>query len=454
MRTLISGGTVLRHDAVCRAEVLLEGGVVLEVGEGLPRDHARVVDATGCYVMPGGVDVHTHLTLPLPGENSPADAFFVGSRAAALGGTTCVVEHPGFGAEGCSLLAPPRQVREMAEGQAVVDYGVHTVIQPHHPVSEVAQAAAEGYASGKVYRTYAGKLDDAATLRLLDAMQAASCLTTVHCENDAMTAYCAARLQAEGKTTATAHPLARPALSEVESVGNMLALAQTAGASLYIVHLSTAGGLAHARHARARGQAVFLETCPQYLLLDESCYEEGAAEGLKYVMAPPLRTRRDAAALWEGLKDGSIDVVATDHCSFSYADKWRISGGNALRCPGGVPGVETRLPLLFSEGVLKGRLTLPRFVQVVAESPARLMGLSQKGRLEPGCDADVVVLDPALEVTLSADKLHQGTDFTPFESLVVRGWPREVWLRGQELVARGEFVGERGCGRYVPRELC
>ena len=451
MRTIICGGTVARHDGVCRADVAVENGRVVEVGENLPRENADVVDATGCIVMPGGVDVHTHLALPLPGEEAPADCFYIGTLAAALGGTTCVVEHPGFGPEGCSLLDPPRAARALAEGQAVVDYGVHTVVQPHHDMAEVAQAAAEGYGSGKVYRTYAGRLDDAQTVRVLDAMREARCLTTVHCENDAMVRYLSAALEARGETSATAHPLARPALSEEESVFSTLALARTAAAPLYMVHMSTAAGLAHAEKARAAGEAVWVETCPQYLLLDAGCYDEGAAEGLKYVMAPPLRTPKDAAALWDGLKRGAVDVVATDHCAFSYADKWRISQGNVFRCPGGVPGVETRVPLLFSEGVLKGRLTLPRFVQVVAEAPARIMGLEGKGRLEPGSDADVLVLDPAVERTLTVGDLHQGVDFTPFESIVARGWPRHVWLRGQPLVKDGLFVGERGSGAFVPR---
>lgn len=456
MRTILYGGVVARHDGVFRGDVALENGLVVEVGEALPREGADVVDATGCFVMPGGVDVHTHLTLPLPAETSepaPADCFYTGSVAAALGGTTCVVEHPGFGPEDCSLLDPPRWARELAEGQSVVDYALHTVVQPHHAMAEVTQAAAEGYASGKVYRTYAARLDDAQTLEVLSAMREAQCLTTVHCENDAMVRYLSAALEARGKHTAEAHPLARPALCEEESIFSLLALARTADSPLYVVHLSTAAALAHAKKARAEGQQVWLETCPQYLLLDASCYDEGAAEGLKYVMAPPLRTPKDAAALWDGLKHGHIDVVATDHCSFNYADKWRVSQGNVFRCPGGVPGVETRVPLLFSEGVLKGRLTLPRFVQVMAEAPARIMGLKGKGRLEVGCDADVLVLDPTVERTLMAGTLHQGTDFTPFESMVVRGWPRDVWLRGMRLVEQEHFVGERGCGVYVPRTL-
>lgn len=459
MRTIIWGGTVARHDSVFCADVALENGRVVEVGEALPRDGAEVVDATGCFVMPGGVDVHTHFSLPLPGEVASPDCFYTGTRAAALGGTTCVVEHQSFGAEGSSVLESIQYARDLAEGQAVVDYGMHSLLQPHHDLAEVVQAAAEGYASGKIYTTYAGKLSAAQTLRVMSALHEAHCLTLVHCEHDAMLHHMRAALEARGETSALAHPLSRPALSEEVEVFTVLALARTVGVPVYIVHLSTAAGLAHAEKAKQEGRAahegreVWVETCPQYLLLDDSSYAEGAAEGLKYVMCPPLRTPKDAAALWEGLKRGTVDVVATDHCAFGYADKWRISQGNVFCCPSGVPGVETRMPLLFSEGVLKGRLTLTRFVQVVAEAPARIMGLAGKGRLEPGYDADVLVLDPAVERTLTASVLHQGTDCTPFEGLTVRGWPRDVWLRGMRLVERGEFVGERGCGTFVARSL-
>lgn len=454
MRTVIHSGLLVRHTGVVRADVAFEDESVVEVGENLPRGGARRVDAEGCIVMPGGVDAHTHLSLSahMDGrEISVSDGFYAGTLAAACGGTTCVVEHPSFGPQGCSLLRQPEAVRALAEGEAVVDYGVHAVFQPGQNLEEVLPAAAQGYTSGKVYLTYAAMLDDGRVMDVLRAMGAAGCLTVAHCENDAMLRRLALDYQAQGRTGPEVHPLARPALCEEEAVFRMLALARVAGAPLYVAHLSSAAALAHVAAARKADLPVSAETCPQYLLLDENCYQEGAAEGLKYVMAPPLRTARDAAALWEGLAAGTLDVVATDHCSFSYADKWESSGGNVFRCPGGVPGVETRVPLLFSEGVLKGRLTLPRFAQVAAEAPARLMGLTRKGRLEPGCDADVVVLDPGVERVLSVSTLRQRVDYTPFEGMAVRGWPRHVWLRGRQLVENGDFTGGKGGGRFTAR---
>lgn len=213
----------------------------------------------------------------------------------------------------------------------------------------------------------------------------------------------------------------------------------------------TAEGLACIREAQKAGQPVIAETCPQYLLLDESAYAE--RDGPKYIMAPPLRTKADRAALWEGLADGSISVAATDHCSFSLAQKRERGKESVLDCPGGVPGVETRIPLLFSEGVLHGRLTLPRFVDVVSTSPARLMGLASKGRLEPGADADIVVIDPTDERLIKTRNLHQKVDCTPYEGMVVRGWPRHVWLRGEPIIFGRQLSGYAGQGRFVPRTL-
>ena len=236
------------------------------------------------------------------------------------------------------------------------------------------------------------------------------------------------------------HPRSRPARCEAEAVNRILKLAKTAEAPVYIVHLSTAEGLACVREAQKAGQPVIAETCPQYLLLDESAYAE--RDGLKYIMAPPLRTEADRAALWEGLADGSISVAATDHCSFSLAQKRERGKESVLDCPGGVP-----------EGVLHGRLTLPRFVDVVSTSPARIMGLASKGRLEPGADADIVVIDPTDERLIKTRNLHQKADCTPYEGMVVRGWPRHVWLRGEPIIFGRQLSGYAGQGRFVPRTL-
>lgn len=468
MRTLITGGTVARANGVFDADVLVDEGRILEVGERLHKTSAarsvdEIIDVRGCIVMPGGVDVHTHVNLTV-GDTQVSDGFAGGTEAAVWGGTTTIVEHPGFGPQGCDLLRQIDRYTEEADGQCAVDYAFHGVFQHVDAdiLAQIPEMVRRGIPTIKAYTTYDGRLHDEAMLAVLAELEKAGGLLTVHAENHAMTHFLAARLE-EMKADPASHPKSRPAACEAEAVYRMLRLACVAEASIYIVHLSTAAGLEHIRQAQRTNKAgtVIAETCPQYLLLNDSCYAE--PDGLKYVMAPPLRTNADREALWDGLADGSIAVVATDHCSFSLAQKRERGTENVFQCPGGIPGVETRIPLLFSEGVLKGRLTLPRFVDVVSTAPARIMGLSGtdtslecgttcfKGRLEPGADADITVLDPSDERLIKANTLHQKTDSTPYEGMVVRGWPRHVWLRGEAVLRDRHYCGHAGQGRCIMR---
>ena len=450
MRTRITGGLLVRTDGVFRGDLLMEDGKILELGENLPGTDAETVPADGLLVLPGGVDVHTHLELTV-GANRVADGFASGTRAAAFGGTTTVVEHPGFGPEGC---APGHQIaayRQLAAGRAAVDYAFHGVLQhcDEAVLNALPELVQDGIPSAKAYMTYAGKLDDQALLEVLAALGRAGGLLTVHAENHALTVYLA-RSGGLDPRDPQSHPRSRPAYCEAEAVNRIIALARAARAPLYVVHLSTAEGLAHIRVAQQRGERVFAETCPQYLVLDEARYS--APDALQYVMAPPLRTEADCRALWKGLADGSVDVVATDHCAFSLEQKHRLSQGSVFACPGGAAGVETRLPLLYAEGVRKSRLSLPRFVAVTATAPARIMGLNNKGALEPGLDADIVLFDPDEEREIRAETLHQGTDATPFAGMRTRGWPRSVWLRGTPLIRDGVWIGPEDKGHEIARQ--
>ncbi|HAA04529.1 MAG TPA: dihydropyrimidinase [Syntrophobacteraceae bacterium] len=453
---LIKNGLIVNAGDAFRADLLIYRGVIARIGADLEQQDATVIDAKGCYVIPGGVDAHTHLNLTAKGVKV-GDGFFLGTVSAAFGGTTCVVEHPGFGPVGCSLLHQLVHYQEEARGQAVVDYGLHAVFQhvDAKVLDEMAHLAEKGVPTGKIYLTYDGRLDDREILEVLDRAHGLGLLTAFHAENDGIIRFLSDKLRAEGKFAPVYHALSRPDCCEAEAIQRILHLAEAAGnVPVYVVHLSTARGLRAIEEARQRGLTVYAEVCPQHLLLDDSCYLEPEYGGLKYIMAPPARKKEDAAALWHGLETGSIDAVATDHCSFNFADKLALGKEDFSKCPGGIPGVETRLPLIFSEGVLKGRLSLSRFVDVVSTAPAKIMGLyPRKGILAPGSDGDVVIFDPVKDKTITPAKLHHNADYSPYEGMSVKGWPVATLVRGHVVVEHDRLLAEKGWGEYVPRHL-
>jgi len=455
-RTLIRNGTIVTEKATLRADLLIDGSVIDSIGTGLDTTAADVIDAAGCYVLPGGVDVHTHLNLEVNGVKV-TDGFYMGTAAAAFGGTTCVVEHPGFGPAGCSLIHQVKLYQAEAAGNAVVDYALHGVFQ--HLEGTVLDGMKDliemGVPTAKVYLTYDGRLNDDEVLKVLGRARDLDMLTAFHAEDHAILTALQEQFRARGTLSPVYHALSRPDYCEAAAIESILRLAETAGSvPVYIVHLSTASGLKAIEEARRRGMGVYAEVCPQHLLLDDSCYLEPDHGGLKYIMAPPARKKEDCAALWDGLAAGAIDVVATDHCSFSLADKLARGKDDFTKCPGGVPGVETRLPLLFSEGVLKGRISIDRFVEAISTSPARIMGLyPRKGTLTPGSDADVVIFDPNVEKIITPDTLFQNADYSPYEGMRVRGWPVATLVRGRVVMQQNQLVAENGWGEYVPRTL-
>lgn len=457
MSTLVTGGTVVTATAILQADILIENGCIVAIDENIVCSGVEILDATDCYVMPGAIDVHTHLELQV-GNEEVSDGFYHGSVAAAHGGTTCIVEHPGFGPAGCSLASQTNRCRDRAKDVMVIDYGFHGVVQhvDKRVLSAVQELTTDGIPSLKVYLTYGYRLNDADIIKVMKATRAAGAMTCFHAENHAIIAELTQELRAKGDITSpVTHAKSRPDYSEAEAVNRLIALSRAAGnAPLYIVHLSTASGLEIIRKARREGLPVYAETCPQYLCLTEHCYQGADSKGLQYIMSPPLRTQQDCEALWEGLADGIIDVVATDHCSFSFAQKLQKGKTNIFNSPGGIPGVETRVPLLFSEGVLKNRIELKRFVELVSTNPARIMGLSpQKGSIEIGRDADLMILDPGEEKIISTEVLHQHCDYTPFTGMSVKGWPKIVMLRGKVLVRDGILRASKGFGQYIKRHV-
>ncbi|EHD23841.1 MULTISPECIES: dihydropyrimidinase [Brenneria] len=455
MKRLLKGGTLIDHQGRYDEDLLIEKGRIARRGRHIAATpEMEVIDAAGCQVMPGGIDVHTHFNIDV-GIGRSCDDFFTGTRAAACGGTTTIVDHMGFGPAGCDLHHQLARYHAYADGQAVIDYSFHAVVQHVDAaiLDEMASMVAqEGISSFKLYLTYQYKLDDAAVLQALQRLRQVGALTTVHPENDAAIRLRRAALLRQGNTAPIYHALSRPLACEAEAIARMINLAALAdNAPLYIVHLSNGLGLDYLRLAQRKGQPVWAETCPQYLLLDDSRYLE--PDGMKYILSPPLRGRAEQEALWQGLEDGSIATLATDHCNFSLRQRQALSDGDFSRCPNGLPGVENRLALLYSSGVAAGRISPERFVALTSARPAQLFGLwPRKGNLMPGADADLVLFDPQRRATLRHDEMHDNGDYSPYEGMTCRGWPIMTLSRGEVVWRDGVFSGRAGHGRFLRRE--
>lgn len=455
MKILIKNGQVVTENGVSREDILVYEEKIQKIGPDLTVDgkDTQIIDAETLYVLPGGIDAHTHFNIDV-GIARSCDTFFTGTRSAACGGTTTIVDHMGFGPAGCSLHHQLDVYHKDAK-DSVIDYGFHGVIQ--HINDEILEEMyemvhTEGISSFKYYLTYGFMLQDKDAFRALRRLHEVGALTTVHPENDSTIALLKEQFAKEKKLAPIYHALSRPLQCEAEAIARTINLAEAAGHTpLYIVHLSNGLGLDYIRLAKAAGQKVWAETCPQYLLLDQRCYER--EDGLKYVMSPPLRPYPELDKLWLGIDDGSIDTIATDHCSFTYMLQKQAGKYDFRACPNGAPGVETRMPLIFSEGVIKGRISINRFADLMSTNPAKLFGMyPQKGCLAVGSDADIVLLDPNRKVEIQHNILHDNTDYTPFEGFVVTGWPVLTMSRGMIVAKDGQFTGVAGHGRFVRRK--
>ncbi|MGL4861095.1 MAG: dihydropyrimidinase [Enterobacteriaceae bacterium] len=454
MKRVIKHGTLVDAQGESRQDLLLDQGIIQQVAPHIPPPpDCEVIDATGMYVMPGGIDVHTHFNIDV-GIARSCDDFFTGTRAAACGGTTTIIDHMGFGPKGCSLHHQLEVYHGYARDKAVIDYSFHGVIQ--HIDDEILYEMAsmvqdEGISSFKLYLTYGFKLNDAETFRALQRLKQVGALTTVHPENDAAIAALRAQLIAEGKTEPIYHAYSRPLEAEAEAIGRTINLAKLAGnAPLYIVHLSNGLGLDYIRLAKQAGQPVWVETCPHYLFLDINDYLR--PDGIKYILSLPLRPHSEQDKLWVGIADGTMDTIATDHCPFPLKQRVEMSDNSFVRCPNGLPGVENRMPLLFSAGVMTGRISPSRFVDLTSTRPAKLFGLwPQKGNLQPGADADIVLMDPRRQVIVKHQDLHDNCDYSPYEGFVCQGWPVMTLSRGEVVAVEGKFTGKSGHGRFIYR---
>ncbi|MBI4801656.1 MAG: dihydropyrimidinase [Elusimicrobia bacterium] len=453
---LIKNGSVFTASDSFKADILIRHGKITELAEKIsPPPGAEVIDAAGLEVYPGGVDVHTHFALPFMGTVA-ADDFESGTIAAACGGTTTIVDFA-IPAKGGSILEALQAWHKKAAGKAAVDYGFHMAMVDYNDkiAAEIPEVVKEGITSFKCFLAYKGAfmVDDAQFLEILAAAKNNGALVSIHAENGDMLAYLMKHLVAEGKTAPQYHPAAHPAEAEGEATHRGLVLARLADAPLYIVHLSSNEGLKEIKAARARGQLVLAETCPQYLLLDDELYLQNGFEAAKWVMSPPLRDRAGQKKLWDGLRDGFIQTVATDHCSFNFKGQKDMGKDNFLKIPNGIPAVGDRVNLLYTYGVKKGRLTRNQFAAVTATNPARIFGLyPEKGSIAPGSDADLLIMDPAKKWKISRETSHHKVDYSAFEGFELEGMPAIVISRGEVLARYNKFTGAAGRGKFIKRK--
>jgi len=453
---VISGGKLVKADSLVKMDVGITDGVIAGFGKDLAG--RKQLDATGLLVIPGGVDPHVHLEMPTPVATS-SDDWYTGTRAAACGGTTTVIDFVEPGAKE-SLLHAFEVRRSQAGGKAVIDFSCHMTLDrvDSETLEQIPEVIAAGLTSFKCYTTYAMRLDDTQLLAALNAVGDAGGLTIVHAESDAIVNHLRKSFIQSGYTSPKYHPLSRPAAAEGEAVERVLALAEVAGAPVYIVHVSTQRGAEAIRRAQDRGGAAYGETCPQYLVLTDACYGVPGFEGAKYICSPPLRKPADQEGLWKALSAGVLQAVGTDHCPFFYQGTKNL--GRPLddpppftQIPGGIPSIEARLALLYTFGVGAGRITLSQWVHACSTGPARMFGLyPRKGALELAADADLVLFDPDKSVTLSTQQLHENVDYTPYEGIKLKGYPMVTVARGRIIVQDGEYTGGDPQGRFLSRD--
>ncbi|MFQ5761659.1 MAG: dihydropyrimidinase [Candidatus Bathyarchaeia archaeon] len=453
MDLIIKNGKLVSAYGVFEADTGVEGGKIVSISKSLDTQAGRVIDAAGKLVLPGLIDGHTHMEMPFMGTTT-ADDFESGTAAAACGGVTTIVDFV-VQAKGQSLLEAADAWRKKADPKVAVDYALHLIIRDLNPsvLSEIGKAVSYGVAGFKLFMTYKKEslyLDDGSIFTVMKEAVKHGALVGLHCENADLIEHHNAEFLAEGKTSAEYHAYSRPPMVEAEAVHRGIALATLAGANMYVVHMSTALACDIVKAAMDRGLPVFAETCPHYLTFTDEMYLK--PNGRNYIMSPPLRKEDDKQKLWQGLQEGFVQTVASDHACFNTQQK-DMGKDDYTKVPNGTAGTEIILPILYSEGVRKGILSLDRLVRVTAYNPAKAFGLfPRKGQIAVGSDADLVVLDPQKKVKLTRDNLHSKLDHSIYEDITVTGYPVITVARGEIVHEDGKFTGKKGGGVFVKRE--
>lgn len=441
---ILKNGLIAIKDEFIKQDILIEDGIIKKIDSNINGEN--IIDISGKYVVPGGIDVHTHMNIDV-GIKS-VDDFKSGSIAAAFGGTTTIIDHPGFGPKGCSLYYMIDKYKEDAK-KSYIDYSFHGVIQEinEKTYEEMAELKLSGINSFKIYLTYLYKQTDSEILEIFEMAKKLDIIIAVHAENDMAMEYLKRKFEKENKTDIIYHSYSRPSEVEAEAVCRLISLAKILDyQKLYLVHISSEKALKQIEIAKGEGQKIFVETCSQYLYLDEDKYL--GLDAIKYVLSPPLRKEKDRIALWNGISSGLIDLVGSDHCTFSLEEKEK-GRENFLKCPNGIPGVEERNLLLFSE-VLKSRLSVENYLNIIATNPAKIFGLNQKGSIEVGKDADLVIFEKKDNV-IDEKSLHSNANYSCFNKFEITCKVNQVYLRGSVIVDGDELIPSLPFGKNIKR---
>jgi dihydropyrimidinase len=456
-KLLFTGGTVITTDGSFGADVLVEGEKIVAVGTDLSADGAEAVDASGKLVMPGFIDAHTHMDMPFGGTMT-ADDWATGTAAAVAGGTTMIIDFA-LQEEGGTLAGAVEAWTEKAKDKALIDYGFHVAITDLRDdvKPELPSLAERGVVSVKIFMAYKGTplyTEDDDLFEVLQLSKEAGVLVLVHAENGDVIAKLQEQALARGDVAPRFHALTRPEAVEAEATNRAIRLAEVAGAPILVVHVSCAAALDAIHQAHERGQTVYAETCPQYFAFSYDDLARGGFEGARYVCSPPLRDQSNRGPLWNGLRVGDLQIFGSDHCSFNYEGQKELGKDDFTLIPNGLPGTEERAMALWTLGVREGHLSENQFVAVLSTNQARIYGAyPRKGALVPGADADLVLWDPELSVTATAENRHGNVDYTPYEGMTFSGGPASVYVRGNLAYKDGEIVGEHGSGRFVERSF-
>ncbi|PAD30218.1 dihydropyrimidinase [Paenibacillus sp. 7523-1] len=455
-RKLIQHGVLVTAADTFEADILIEKGKITQIGMGMVADdRTEIVDASGCYVIPGGIDPHTHLDMPFGGTVT-ADDFATGTAAAAFGGTTTILDFC-LTQKGKPLTESLKEWHAKAKGKAAIDYGFHLMIGEMNDqvLEELPQVIEEeGVSSFKVFMAYKNQFqaDDGILYQTLQKAKEYGALVMVHAENGDVIDLLVRQALAEGRTEPIHHALTRPSILEGEATGRAARLAALADSQLYVVHVTCAEAVEQIARMRDMGYRIWGETCPQYLTLDQSIMDQPDFEGAKYVWSPPLREASHQEVLWNALKSGQLQTIGSDHCSFNFKGQKDLGKNDFSKIPNGGPVIEDRLSILYSEGVAKGRISLNQWVDLCSTRASKLFGMfPQKGTLAVGTDADIVIFDPSISREISASTHHMNVDYSAFEGMQVEGCPVTVLCRGEYVIKDRQFAGVAGSGQYVKR---